>query len=821
MVELLLGIFLIAIFVLILDFRSSIKKEFKQLHRNIGQIREEISDMKQSAPADAYTKAEPFDVFAKKETTPEKQTGQRPETTLHEQKTEAEKITLDQRIEEIAPPPYDLAKERQQKTSAKSVTFSKKPKTKTAKPQQTRDWEKLIGEKLFQYIGILFTVLAVGFFVKWAIDKGWINEVGRVAIGYMAGAILIGVAHWLHKNFRAFSSVLMGGGLSVLYVTTAMAFQLYGLFSQTASFMIMVVITGFSVIMALLYNRKELAVIALIGGFITPIMASDGGGNYKILFSYLIILDLGMLVLANLKNWRIINTISFFATVIFYSAWLALQKDDNIPLESMAFVFVGVFYLIFLAMHLFHSIRNNEKITVFNIILLVSNAFWFYGAGMVIADELYPQYQGLFTALVGLFHFVIAAVLYNRKQIDKNVIFVLISFVMIFISLAAPVQLKGNHITLFWAAEAVLLLCLSQLMGVRIIKVGAALVLLVMFGSLLMDWEQLYLNYFDTEHIMPILLNKAFVTSMGSIVSLALFSFLLKRDKDKAFSKYFSGKTFTAIVNITLLVVVYVSLTLELNYQTESRLNSSKLELVALASFNSIFAAILLSGSYLKRIKYLGVIAVLLSVATTLSIGFVNQTEYSRIVVRYLEMELNHHFGLLQAFNVLALMLSAVMVWQVIRKLFEKQNLANFALWYMAFVIIFVLSTALDAVSIALYFTTPDEVYYLQEQTIKVGYPILWGISSLVFMVFGMRLSNRTLRVISLSLFIVTLVKLFVYDIQEISEGGRIAAFISLGVFLLLISFLYQKLKKLIFDDAEKNNNAELSTENQNTTDNK
>ena len=58
-------------------------------------------------------------------------------------------------------------------------------------------------------------------------------------------------------------------------------------------------------------------------------------------------------------------------------------------------------------------------------------------------------------------------------------------------------------------------------------------------------------------------------------------------------------------------------------------------------------------------------------------------------------------------------------------------------------------------------------------------------------------------RIIALTLFGITLAKLFLFDIRGASEGARVAAFISLGVLLLVISFLYQKLKVLLKDDAD------------------
>jgi uncharacterized membrane protein len=68
----------------------------------------------------------------------------------------------------------------------------------------------------------------------------------------------------------------------------------------------------------------------------------------------------------------------------------------------------------------------------------------------------------------------------------------------------------------------------------------------------------------------------------------------------------------------------------------------------------------------------------------------------------------------------------------------------------------------------------------------------------------GLKRKLKHLRIISLSLFLLTLLKLFFVDIRGISEGGKIAAFISLGVLLLIVSFMYQRLKKIILADESK-----------------
>lgn len=62
------------------------------------------------------------------------------------------------------------------------------------------NYEKFIGENLFGKIGILIFVIGVGFFVKYAIDKNWINETFRTVLGFLTGAVLLVVAERLQRS---------------------------------------------------------------------------------------------------------------------------------------------------------------------------------------------------------------------------------------------------------------------------------------------------------------------------------------------------------------------------------------------------------------------------------------------------------------------------------------------------------------------------------------------------------------------------------------------------------------------------------------------
>lgn len=182
------------------------------------------------------------------------------------------------------------------------------------KEKKKVNYEKFIGENLFGKIGILVLVVGIGLFVKYAIGKDWINETLRTILGFVAGAVLLFFAERLCKKYRTFSSLLAGGAFAVFYLTVAIAFHYYHLFSQTMAFVILVSITVLMSALSILYDRRELAVISLAGGFIAPFLVSTGESNYMVLFTYLAVLNLSMFGLSLYKRWMELPLISFAFT---------------------------------------------------------------------------------------------------------------------------------------------------------------------------------------------------------------------------------------------------------------------------------------------------------------------------------------------------------------------------------------------------------------------------------------------------------------------------------------------------------------------------
>jgi hypothetical protein len=169
-----------------------------------------------------------------------------------------------------------------------------------------------------------------------------------------------------------------------------------------------------------------------------------------------------------------------------------MNNNEPFPYQWALF-FVTLFYTLFVAMNIINNLKLKIKIRAFDFILLLGINFLYYTSGIIILQYWSDgEYNGLFTAALGVVNLVLAWTFFKQKQADRNFIYLLIGLTLTFISLAAPVQLKGNHITLFWAAEGVVLFWLYQRSRITLLKIASPLIILLMFISLFMDWFQLY-----------------------------------------------------------------------------------------------------------------------------------------------------------------------------------------------------------------------------------------------------------------------------------------------------------------------------------------
>ena len=351
------------------------------------------------------------------------------------------------------------------------------------------NYEKFIGENLFGKIGILVFIIGIGFFVKYAIDQNWINETARTILGYAVGAGMLVLAERLHRRYHAFSSLLAGGAFGVFYLITAIAFHYYELFSQTVSFVILCATTVFMSVVSILYDRRELAVTALVGGFLAPFIVSTDSGSIITLQTYISILNVGMFCLAMYKKWGILPVVAFCFTYIILWMTTLTSGDLATPVcYIILLAFATLFYLIFLLPVIFilrTQCSGNMRRAMLTVVTADSFLYLLYGNYVLEhCDTTFAKdgFIAFFIAVVNL-----AVYLYLRFRIagQNTLRNFMLALTITFVSIGIPMQFDTANLVMLWAAEAVLLLWLFTREKDRIFEVGAVVLSLLTIASLL------------------------------------------------------------------------------------------------------------------------------------------------------------------------------------------------------------------------------------------------------------------------------------------------------------------------------------------------
>ena len=238
--------------------------------------------------------------------------------------------------------------------------------------------ESAIGTRWIGRVGVLAILFGVAFFLKYSFDNRLIGETGRVVLGICWGAAFIGAGEFLRKKreMELYSQMLSGGGLAVLYLALYAAFALYHLAPAPLAAAGMLAVTSTGMTLAVRYSAYSLAAIALLGGFLTPLMLSTGQNQPITLFGYLLLLDTGTLLLLRFRHWPSLAVASLVGTALLYAGWHA--EFFTVEQRWLAFGIVALFYLFYTACILSSRLRWNRAESQSDQLVIFGSAAFFF-----------------------------------------------------------------------------------------------------------------------------------------------------------------------------------------------------------------------------------------------------------------------------------------------------------------------------------------------------------------------------------------------------------------------------------------------------------
>ncbi|MDQ1162696.1 putative membrane protein [Chryseobacterium sp. SORGH_AS 447] len=677
--------------------------------------------------------------------------------------------------EETADPAIITETQKIPVLSVSSTTENKVP--------QEKDWLAPVFEFLKQnaltIIGIFTLVLGIGYFVKYAIDKNWIGETSRVGIGFLAGALIMGTGHFLRKNYAAFASIITGGGIAVLYFTITIAFREYHLFSQTTAFSVTCFITLLCIVLSYSYNSEILNIFSLFGGFLAPLMISSGESNYFFLFTYLTVLNIGMLAVVYLKNWKSVGWISFIFTAVYLASWTA----DQTQIQSVYFYIVT--YIIFYLFALQNYFKKNTLLP-YDILMLVLINFTGITGLVYIFETLRYEPVIIFPVIFALVNLGLLYREYSKQNFGINYS-VFAGITVSLFTAAVALQFKTHLITSVWAIEATLLLFIWKKTNLSIFKICFYILFPLVIIAQLVTWAE----YLDAKNL-PIIFNPIFLTSAVTVITTFVNLVLLRKLSD---FKDENSSLFENAFTIISYSVIYVALLLEIVYQISEKPWIVIFSTAMLYSLYFVFIILL----FRKKLEINTILeAVLLYVFFALII-FNTLISGTGIVSDHLLQLVPFAFYVMYLLYWIPFIV--VLLTILPRSGFLKIKLSY---WWVSLAIVTAISGELYNMYILFNAGNISDLSPLTKHFSLLYLPIIWAVLASAFLYKGLKSDVAEYSKIGFALIAVMIFKLYSYDVWKMDNVSRITAFIILGIILLLSSFLFQRIKRMIRNMVEK-----------------
>jgi uncharacterized membrane protein len=192
------------------------------------------------------------------------------------------------------------------------------------------DWESLIGVKLFSAIAGIALVIAAIFFLRYSVERGWLQPPVRVVIGVMVAIALLVVCELrAARRYPVTANALDAAAIAILFSTFFAAHALWNLIPAAAAFVLLAIVTATAVLLSIRRESLFIAVLGLLGGFATPALLSTGENRPIPLFAYLMLLNIGLSWVAYRKRWPLLTVLTLLFTTLYQWGWVFTFLDAS------------------------------------------------------------------------------------------------------------------------------------------------------------------------------------------------------------------------------------------------------------------------------------------------------------------------------------------------------------------------------------------------------------------------------------------------------------------------------------------------------------
>lgn len=656
--------------------------------------------------------------------------------------------------------------------------------------------EYAIASQWLLRIGIVILVIGVGFFLKYSVDHGLLNQTARVIISTCAGfAMIVTGSLMLGKRYHILGQGLMGGGLATLYYSAFAAANFYQLIGITLAFVLMSLITAMAGFLAVRFNSILIAVLGIIGGYGTPIVLSTGLVNYPGLFGYMLVLGIGVLGMCYWKNWPLVNYLSFTSnTILFFASMTAYE----VSYFWQVLPFTVAFFVLFSTMTILYTLANHARSNLLDLFALFINTGVFYSvAHYLVQDAFELKFVAIVTLSLVLFYVLHVVFLLSRRVVDRGLLMSFTGLSAFFLAITVPLLLSNEWITVSWSCLAFVILWIAGKLGsefLRAISYVLYTIVLVRFG--LIDLQNQFLNV-PTSVDLPLSdyllkLAERLIMFGVPIASLGGAYWLMGRqekltsrivDPENDVSALIQHSVIRLMASCLTIGMLFIFLNLEFHRTVThfyAPLNQPMLSILWL-----IFAGVLLAEALKRKSQFLLQFLVVFVAALLLKLVLIDISDWNLVDFMRYEGTYSFRDAVLRLIDFGAIIGFFSGGYALLAgKAYSR--LVGIVFGFCSLIVLFIYLT-LELNSF---------LYNYMDGLRAGGISILWSIFALGLILRGIIKNYKVLRYLGLGLFAVVVWKVFFVDLATLDQFYRIIAFIVLGILVLCGSFLYLKFRE-------------------------
>lgn len=310
--------------------------------------------------------------------------------------------------------------------------------------------------------GILALLAGIALFLRYAYARNLVPPEARVFIVVLAGSGMVAAGIRLaRRKYHLIGMGLLGGGFGTLYFAVYALMTLYKLCGAGTAFGLSILVTAAAMVLAVRMNVLLVALVGVLGGYAAPVLFSTGEKNLAGLFLYLLLLGAGVLFTARKRNWKLLNSVSFWFTVLLFGGALArfYREQEDYPVVML---FLALFYLLFSMLPVVYNLLNRVRISVFELLQVSANGLLFLIAGVLLTRG---RYDSATAALVPLgmaafYTLLLWAGLFRRLN-DRPLLYTWLTLGAASLATAFPLALGRNFLVAAWAAQGVAMIWIA------------------------------------------------------------------------------------------------------------------------------------------------------------------------------------------------------------------------------------------------------------------------------------------------------------------------------------------------------------------------